>query len=653
MGTDTTLPAMTRVTGDAPDEEAVAPVAPVAKGPEVIARAARILPGSPGVYRMIDEKGSVLYVGKARNLKARVQSYVRSGGHTNRIATMVSLTASMEFVTTETEVEALLLEANLIKRLKPRYNVILRDDKSFPYILIGHEHRVAQLGKHRGARAGKGSYYGPFASAGAVNRTINALQKAFLLRSCSDSVYENRTRPCLLHQIKRCSAPCTGEIALEDYDELVRAAQAFLSGRSQTVKTELARAMDEAAEQLDYEQAARYRDRIAAMSHVTAQQGINPQSFSEADVFGLSQEGGTNCIQVFFFRAGQNWGNRAYFPRADKSVSEGEVLAAFVAQFYEDKPAPRLVLLSHSVEERGLIADALSLRAGRRVEVAVPLRGEKHGLVNHAVTNAREALGRKLAESQSQAKLLDGVQRVFELPRRPERIEVYDNSHIQGTNAVGAMVVAGPEGLIKGQYRRFNMRSDDMAPGDDYAMMREVLTRRFARLVRESGRSTAPDGTEIGGEDAQWPDLVLIDGGEGQLAAARGVLEDLGVSGLKLAGIAKGPDRDAGRERIHVPGKPSFMLDSRDPVLYYVQRLRDEAHRFAIGSHRAKRTKGLSANPLDEVPGVGPGRKKALLRAFGSARSVSRASVSDLAAVEGISTSLARTIYDHFHETRR
>ncbi|MFW6076323.1 MAG: excinuclease ABC subunit UvrC [Hyphomicrobiales bacterium] len=644
---------MNRAAGAVPDGE---PVAPVPKGPEVIARAARLLPNKSGVYRMVDEKGSVLYVGKARNLKARVQSYVRSGGHTNRIATMVSLTAGMEFVTTETEVEALLLEANLIKRLKPRYNVILRDDKSFPYILIGRQHRVAQLGKHRGARAGEGSYYGPFASAGAVNRTINALQKAFLLRSCSDSVYENRTRPCLLHQIKRCSAPCTGEIALDDYDELVRAAEAFLSGRSQKVKTELARAMDEAAEQLDFEQAARYRDRIAAMSHVTAQQGINPQSFTEADVFGVSQEGGITCVQVFFFRAGQNWGNRAYFPRADKSVTEGEVLAAFLAQFYEDKPAPRLVLLSHRVEERDLIADALSLRAGRRVEVAVPQRGEKHALVGHAVTNAREALGRKLAESQSQAKLLEGVQRVFDLPRIPERIEVYDNSHIQGTNAVGAMVVAGPEGLIKGQYRRFNIRSADIAPGDDYAMMREILTRRFARLVRESGRSTAPDAPEGGsggGDDPQWPDLVLIDGGEGQLAAARGVLEDLGVGGVTIAGIAKGPDRDAGRERIHVPGKPSFMLDARDPVLYYIQRMRDEAHRFAIGSHRAKRTKGLSANPLDDIPGVGPGRKKALLRAFGSARSVSRASVSDLASVEGISTSLARTIYDFFHEARQ
>jgi excinuclease ABC subunit C len=649
MTADLTYPAMTKPPGTKPDEEAVEPVI---KGPEVIARAARMLPNKPGVYRMVDDKGTVLYVGKARNLKARVLNYARSGGHTNRIAAMVALTAGMEFLTTETEVEALLLEANLIKRLKPRYNVILRDDKSFPYILIAAEHRIAQLAKHRGARVGKGSYYGPFASAGAVNRTINALQKAFLLRSCSDSVYENRTRPCLLYQIKRCSAPCTGEITADDYDELVRAAQAFLSGRSQAVKSELARAMDAAAERLDFEQAARYRDRIAAMSHVTAQQGINPQTFTEADVFGLAQDGGMTCVQVFFFRAGQNWGNRAYFPRADRSVTESEVLAAFLAQFYEDKPAPRLVLLSHAVAERDLIAEALSLRAGRRVEVAVPRRGEKQALVGHAMSNAREALGRKLADSQSQAKLLEGVQRVFDLPRVPERIEVYDNSHIQGSHAVGAMVVAGPDGLVKGQYRRFNMRSSEMAPGDDYAMMREVLTRRFARLLREAGRNAAPEVPQSD-DDPQWPDLVLIDGGEGQLAAARGVLEALEVSGIRVAGIAKGPDRDAGRERIHVPGKAPFLLDARDPVLYYIQRLRDEAHRFVIGSHRAKRTRGLSANPLDEIRGVGPGRKKALLRAFGSARGVSRASVSDLAGVEGISRSLATAIYEHFHEARQ
>jgi excinuclease ABC subunit C len=598
---------------------------------------------------MLDEKGSAIYVGKARNLKARVQSYCRFGGHTNRISAMIAATAGMEFVTTETEAEALLLEANLIKRLKPRYNVTLRDDKSFPYILIAKDHRVAQICKHRGARAPKGSYYGPFASAGAVNRTINALQKAFLLRSCSDSVYENRTRPCLLYQIKRCSAPCTGEIGLDDYDELVRSAEAFLSGRTDAVKAELARLMEEASARLDFEQAARYRDRIAAMSHVTAQQGINPQTFAEADVFGVAQEGGLTCIQVFFFRAGQNWGNRAYFPRADRSLPEGEVLASFLAQFYDDKPTPRLVLLSHEVDERELIAHALSTRAGRRIEIVVPQRGEKQALIAHAVSNAREALGRRLAESQSHAKLLDGIQAVFGLPRRPERIEVYDNSHIQGSQPVGAMIVAGPDGFVKGQYRKFNIRSQDIAPGDDYGMMREVLTRRFSRLIREA----QPRGTEQSeaAEPPHWPDLVLIDGGAGQLDAARGVLTELGLGDLAVAAVAKGPHRDAGRERIYVAGREPFMLDARDPVLYYIQRMRDEAHRFAIGSHKIRRSKGLSANPLDDIPGIGPGRKKALLRAFGSARGVSRASVADLEAVEGISRALARTVYGHFHES--
>jgi excinuclease ABC subunit C len=631
-------------TGNRPPDDGARP----AKGPEVIARFARMLPNKPGVYRMLDEKGSAIYVGKARSLKARVQSYARFGGHTNRIAAMVAATAGMEFVTTETEAEALLLEANLIKRLKPRYNVTLRDDKSFPYILIAKDHRAAQICKHRGARTPKGSYYGPFASAGAVNRTINALQKAFLLRSCSNSVYENRTRPCLLYQIKRCSAPCTGEIGLEDYDELVRSAEAFLSGRSDAVKAELARLMEEASARLDFEQAARYRDRIAAMSHVTAQQGINPQTFAEADVFGVAQEGGLTCIQVFFFRAGQNWGNRAYFPRADRSLPEGDVLASFLAQFYDDKPTPRLVLLSHDVDERELIAHALATRAGRRIEIVVPQRGEKQALVAHAVSNARDALGRRLAESQSQAKLLDGVQAVFGLPRRPERIEVYDNSHIQGSQAVGAMIVAGPDGFVKGQYRKFNIRSEDIAPGDDYAMMREVLTRRFSRLIREAEPHAAeqPEAAET----PHWPDLVLIDGGAGQLDTAREVLVGLGLD-VPVAAVAKGPDRDAGRERIYVAGREPFMLDARDPVLYYIERMRDEAHRFAIGSHKMRRSKGLSANPLDDIPGIGPGRKKALLRAFGSARGVSRASVADLEAVEGISRALAQTVYGHFHES--
>lgn len=625
--------------------------APLPRGPEVIAGLVRTLPNRPGVYRMLDDKGSVLYVGKARSLRARVSNYTRFGGQNNRIAAMIAQTASMEFVTTATEAEALLLEANLIKKLKPRFNVVLRDDKSFPYILIAHDHPAAQIVKHRGARSRKGSYYGPFASAGAVGRTINALQKAFLLRSCTDSVYENRTRPCLLFQIKRCSAPCTGEIPLDDYNAMVDEAEAFLSGRSSVVKAELARQMQEASDRLDFEQAARFRDRISGMSHVTAQQGINPQSIEEADVFGLAQEGGQTCIQVFFFRAGQNWGNRPYFPRADKALPEAEVLAAFIAQFYDDKPVPRAILLSHGIAEAELVAEALSGKAGRKVEIAVPKRGEKLGLVEHAMTNAREALGRRLAESQSQEKLLEGVQRVFGLDRRPRRIEVYDNSHIQGSNAVGAMIVAGPEGFMKSQYRKFNIRSEDLEPGDDFGMMREVLTRRFSRLLREAGERPSPseDGTE-GQESSPWPDLVLIDGGQGQLSAARGVLGGLGLGDLPVAGISKGPDRDAGREHFHIDGKDSFMLDSRDPVLYYVQRLRDEAHRFAIGSHRAKRSKGLSANPLDEISGIGAGRKKALLMAFGSARGVSRASIADLEGVEGISRSLARTVYEHFHE---
>jgi excinuclease ABC subunit C len=613
-------------------------------GPDVIKDFVKRLPSKPGVYRMYDAKGDVIYVGKARNLKNRVTNYTRLSGHTNRIAAMISLTTNMEFVTTETEAEALLLEANLIKKYKPRFNVTLRDDKSFPYILIAKEHPVAQLAKYRGARTRKGSYYGPFASAGAVNRTLNSLQRAFLLRSCTDSVFENRTRPCLLHQIKRCSAPCVGLISSEDYDRQVREAEEFLSGKSQAVKAELGRLMQEASDQLDFERAALYRDRIQALSYVTAQQGINPETVEEADVFGLHQEGGQICIQVFFFRSYQNWGNRAYFPRADKSLEAGEVLEAFLAQFYDDKPVPRLILLSHDIPERSLLEEAFSTHAGRKVDVSIPQRGEKRQLVEHAVTNAREALGRKMAESSSQAKLLEGVARVLGLAEPPRRIEVYDNSHIQGAEAVGAMIVAGPEGLVKGQYRKFNIRGQEIAPGDDFAMMREVLTRRFSRLLKEQGpRGEAPPGV--------WPDLVLIDGGQGQLNAVRGVLNDLGVYDLPLVGVAKGPDRDAGREHFYVEGKPSFMLEPRDPVLYYIQRLRDEAHRFAIGSHRARRTRAMGANPLDEIAGIGPMRKKALLMAFGSAKAVSRASVADLSAVEGVNDALARAIYDYFHET--
>jgi excinuclease ABC subunit C len=614
-------------------------------GPEVIRDFVTRLPGKPGVYRMYDAKGDVIYVGKARNLKARVSNYARPTGHGNRIAAMIAITVHMEFVTTNTEADALLLEANLIKKLKPRYNVVLRDDKSFPYILIAKDHAVAQLVKHRGSRSRKGSYYGPFASAGSVNRAINTLQKAFLLRTCTDSIYQNRTRPCLLYQIKRCAAPCVGYIEQPVYDELVREAEAFLGGKSQAVKADLARQMEAAAEQLDFEQAARYRDRIQAMSFVTQSQGINPQTVAEADVFGLSQEGGQTCIQVFFFRSGQNWGNRAYYPRADKSVEPAEILTALLAQFYDDKPVPDLILLSHDVDDRDLLEEALSTHAGRRIELAVPQRGEKKMLVDHAVTNAREALGRKMAESSSQAKLLEGVARVFGLPETPSRIEVYDNSHIQGSNPVGAMIVAGPDGLMKSQYRKFNIRSEELG-SDDFGMMREVLSRRFTRLMKEQGERL--DGEA--GELPAWPDLVLIDGGQGQLSAAKAVFDELGLSDVAVAGVAKGPDRDAGREHFYQSGRPSFMLEARDPVLYYIQRLRDEAHRFAIGSHRARRSKAIGVNPLDEISGIGPLRKKSLLQAFGSAKAVARASVTDLAAVEGVSTALAQAIYDHFHE---
>jgi excinuclease ABC subunit C len=616
-----------------------------AEGPAIIRDFVKRLPARPGVYRMLDARGDVIYVGKARHLKNRVASYTRIGGHTNRIAAMIALTRSMEFVTTASEAEALLLEANLIKKHRPRFNVTLRDDKSFPYILIARDHAVAQIAKHRGARTRKGSYYGPFASAGAVNSAINTLQKAFLLRSCNDSIYENRTRPCLLYQIKRCSAPCVGYISAEAYGALVAEAEAFLAGKSKVVKAELAAQMQAAAQDLDYEQAARIRDRIQAMSFVTQQQGINPETVAEADVFGVAQEGGQTCIQVFFFRAGQNWGNRAYYPRADRSLTGAEVLGAFLAQFYDDKPVPSLILLPVEIAEQGLLEEALATHAGRRVEIAVPQRGEKRLLVAHAEINAREALGRRMAESASQAKLLEGVQRVFRLGEAPRRIEVYDNSHIQGAQPVGAMIVAGPDGFMKAQYRKFNIRAEDIA-GDDFGMMREVLTRRFSRLLKEH---VARDEAAAG-EAQAWPDLILIDGGQGQLNAALGVLADLGIGDLAIAGIAKGPDRDAGREHFYVPGRPAFMLEPRDPVLYYIQRLRDEAHRFAIGSHRARRSRAIGANPLDDIAGIGPTRKKALLHAFGSARAIARASAADLAAVEGISGQLAKAIYDHFHE---
>jgi excinuclease ABC subunit C len=614
-------------------------------GTELIADFVTRLPTKPGVYRMFDAAGDVIYVGKAKNLKNRVSNYARGQGHNNRIALMISITCNMEFVVTASEAEALLLEANLIKKLKPRFNVILRDDKSFPYILIAKDHEVAQLGKHRGARNREGSYYGPFASAGSVYHAINTLQKAFLLRTCNDSVYSNRTRPCLLHQIKRCSAPCVNLVSLEDYNVLVREAEDFLSGKNNAVKAELAKRMEEAAEALEFETAARFRDRIQAMSFVTATQGINPQGIDEADVFGLAFEGGQFCVQVFFIRAEQNWGTRAYFPKADKSTSEGEVLSAFITQFYDDKPIPRQIMLSHDVEEQALLEEAFTAHAEHKVEILIPQRGEKKALTDYAVTNAREANGRKMAETSSQTKLLDGVAKAFDLAAAPRRIEVYDNSHIQGAHAVGGMVVAGPEGFMKAQYRKFNIKSEETVAGDDFGMMKEMLTRRFSRLLKEHG-----DDREASENDAAvWPDLLLIDGGAGQLSAVQAVLSELGVNDLAVAGVAKGPDRDAGREHFFVSGKPSFMLEARDPVLYYVQRLRDEAHRFAIGTHRAKRSKAIGVNPLDEISGIGAKRKKALLQSFGSAKAVARANVSDLAAVEGVSSALAQMIFDHFH----
>ena len=614
----------------------------VETGAAVIARHAKTAPAGPGVYRMFNVEGEVLYVGKARHLKKRVQSYARGSGHNNRIARMIADTATMEFVTTKTEIEALLLEANLIKRLKPRFNVVLRDDKSFPFIVIARDHPIPQVLKHRGARNRKGDYFGPFASAGAVGRTVNTLQRAFLLRSCSDAYYETRTRPCLLFQIKRCSAPCTGEISVEDYGALVDEALAFLRGESDEVKHRLHALMNEASQRQDYERAASFRDRLTALSHIQSRQGINPHTVREADVFSAHQDAGQTCIQVFFFRSGNNWGNRAYFPRADKALPAGEVLEAFIAQFYDDKPPPKLILLSHEIKGRRLLAEALALKAGHKITVTTPQRGEKRELVDHALVNAREALARRLAEHASQAAIFARLTELLDLDEAPERIEVYDNSHISGTNPVGAMIVSGPEGFIKAQYRKFNMKAEDLTPGDDYAMMREMLSRRFSRLVKEKDKDQ--------GEGWAAPDLVLIDGGPGQLSAAHEVLDELGLSDIRVAAVAKGPDRNAGRERIYLKGKEPLLLEPRDPVLYCIQTLRDEAHRFAIGAHRARRKKGITASPLDEVPGIGPARKRALLKHFGSAKAVSRAGIADLECVDGISAQMAKAIYDHFHE---
>ncbi|MGF6253105.1 excinuclease ABC subunit UvrC [Ensifer sp. LBL] len=621
------------------------------KGAELIQAFVKLLPNGPGVYRMFNEAGDVLYVGKARSLKKRVSNYAQGRGHSNRIARMVRETANMEFVTTRTEIEALLLEANLIKRLRPRFNVLLRDDKSFPYILVTGDSRAPALYKHRGARSRKGDFFGPFASAGAVGRTINSLQRAFLLRTCTDSVFETRTRPCLLYQIKRCSAPCTGEISDQGYAELVQEAKDFLSGKSQAVKATIAAAMGEAAENLDFERAALYRDRLAALSHVQSHQGINPSGVEEADVFAIHHEGGISCIQVFFFRTGQNWGNRAYFPKADPSLPTAEVLSQFLAQFYDDKPCPRQILLCEAVEEQELLGQALSEKSGYKVAIQVPQRGEKKDLVDHALANAREAHGRKLAETASQSRLLEGFSETFKLERTPRRIEIYDNSHIMGTNAVGGMVVAGPEGFVKGQYRKFNIKSTDITPGDDFGMMREVMTRRFSRLLKEEGK---PDRSVDVGDDAAfpaWPDVILIDGGQGQMTAVRAILKELDVEDCVTAiGVAKGVDRDAGRERFFALGRESFTLPPRDPVLYFIQRLRDEAHRFAIGSHRARRKKEMVKNPLDEIAGIGPTRKRALLTHFGTAKAVSRAGINDLMAVAGISETVARLVYEHFHD---
>lgn len=600
----------------------------------------RTLDGSPGVYRMLNDKSEVLYVGKARNLRARVSNYARPSGHSGRIARMIFETASMMFLTTRTETEALLLEQNLIKQLKPRYNVLLRDDKSFPNILIGKEHAFPALKKHRGKKSEKGSYFGPFASAGAVNRTLNQLQKVFLLRNCSDSMFEGRTRPCLMFQIKRCAAPCVGKIDPAGYATLVADAERFLQGKTTAVQANLATEMQTASTAMEFERAAALRDRIKALTQVQSSQGINPASVAEADVVALHLEQGQACVQVFFIRANQSWGNRDFYPKTGSGAEEPEIMEAFLAQFYDDKEPPRLILLSHAVENPDLVAQLLSDRAGRRVEIAVPQRGEKAELVENAARNARESLARRMAETSTQNRLLAGLAEAFDLDSPPRRIEVYDNSHIQGTNAVGGMIVAGAEGFAKGQYRKFNIKSDAGANSDDFGMMKEVLTRRFERLLKED-----PERKSEG-----WPDLLLIDGGAGQVSAVAGILAELGVDDIAMIGVAKGVDRDAGKEEFYRPGAPPFALRMNDPVLYFVQRLRDEAHRWAIGAHRAKRAKAVSITPLDDIPGVGAARKKALLLHFGSAKAVARAGLSDLAAVDGISATMAQAIRDFFNE---
>jgi len=607
-------------------------------GPELIADYVSRLPQKPGVYRMFDEHKNLLYVGKAKSLKKRVTAYTSYTRHPVRLQRMIRATTAMEFVVTDSETEALLLEASLIKRLKPRYNILLRDDKSFPYILVRKDHAAAQITKHRGKRNIKGDYYGPFASAWAVNRTLDTLQRGFKLRTCSDSIYEARTRPCMLHQIKRCSAPCTGEISIEDYSELIDDAASFLTGKSDSLRQKLQSQMTAASKDLNFEKAAEVRDRLRAMARVNSSQtGVNPTTFSDGDVIGIFTAGGQSCIQVFFFRAGQNWGNSAYFPRHVKDDTKEQVLDAFIAQFYADKPIPKHIFVSEDVPSRTLIEDALSERSGKKITVQTPQRGEKKTLVDRAVKNAEEALARKMAETASQTRLLDGLKSVFNLDAAPERIEVYDNSHIQGTNAVGAFIVAGLEGFIKREYRTYKIKDEESIPGDDYGMMREVFRRRFTRLMK--------DNTLV------WPELVLIDGGKGQLSVVTDTLREIGaLERTTLVAIAKGPDRNAGRETFYMNGRADFTLPPGTPVLYYLQRLRDEAHRFAIGTHRAKRKKEMIKNPLDGIEGIGPGRKKALLAHFGSAKAVKSAAIEELAGVEGVSQKLAQTIHAYFNE---
>ena len=607
-------------------------------GPALIADYVKRLPAKPGVYRMLDDQEKLLYVGKAKHLKKRVAAYTSYKRHPVRIQRMIRATHSMEFVVTSSETEALLLEASLIKKLKPRYNILLRDDKSFPYILVRKDHDAPQITKHRGAKKIKGDYYGPFASALAVNRTLDTLQRAFRLRNCSDSVFAARTRPCMLHQIKRCSAPCTGEIDMDGYGQLIRDAEDFLSGKSDKLRTRLKGQMQDASKDLNFEKAAEYRDRLNSLAHITGSTtGATSDTFLEGDVIGIYSGGGQSCVQVFFFRAGQNWGNSSYFPRHSKEDDPEDILDAFLAQFYMNKPIPKQVFVSENIPNHALLETALSERSGRAISIATPKRGEKKKLIDMAVKNAEEALARKLAETASQTKLLAQLATSFDLDGPPERIEVYDNSHIQGTNAIGAFIVAGPEGMEKKEYRTFNIKDDDTEPGDDYAMMREVMRRRFTRLMKDDALI--------------WPDLVVIDGGKGQLSAVRETLAEIGaLERTVLVAIAKGPDRNAGRETFHMLGRAEFTLPPRTSVLYYLQRLRDEAHRFAIGTHRARRKKQMKSNPLDGIQGIGAGRKRALLSHFGSAKAVKDATASELEKVEGISQKLAETIYEHFHE---